>query len=1195
MSTAVEFEPANAPLDGTNLIEASAGTGKTYNIVRLFLRLLLEPKLDGSKRKVGEILTVTFTRAATEELRERVRRLLQQALLACTDPDTAEPFLRDLIARLGVGPCRLQLLEALANFDEAPIFTIHGFCGRALSEFTFETRESFSGDVVTGAADLIRELVLDFWRRRIYPAPPSLVANLLENNFTPERLIALATLAVQRPEARLPEADCSETALLTERYEALFAEVVRLWQEQRTEVRALLVDAVEAGVLHKAVYHARSIELSCTAMDVLTRLGIKSAGSLDEALLRFLPQRLRDKTKANKRTPEHPFFSLWEDFALCQSEIAVEYSKIQNYLVTELVAEVRQKLPVRKDAEGILSYDDLVERIAAALTDPKRGPALKKGLRRRYSCALVDEFQDTDPLQWRIFSSLFGDAEYPLFLIGDPKQSIYGFRGADLHVYLEAARRADRRYTLLVNYRSTGPLLAAFNLLYARVNPFLIPGIEYHPVRPPESEQVPALMLGGVRAVPMRIVYPATPTGDFAVLTRGPAKDLIRDGVVAHVVDLLGKAARGEAALGERPVRPADIAVLLRTNREAEEMRQALELAGVRSVLRMERSLFDSDEARELFAVLRAVENPSRADYLREALATELLGWNASDLLGLEEDDRALSDQTVRFRRYRELWHQRGFMHMFQELLQSESVSERLLSLTEGERRMTNVLHLGEVLHREGRHRRGTELRMLGSETPANVPEEHLIRLESDEEAVQVVTAHLSKGLQYPIVIVPFGWSLRSWNAQDLICAHRSGDGQPLQLATSLLRGREPEAALADLNGVIARGTLEEELRLLYVAMTRARSHCTLVWGAIKASVDTAPAFLLHRRNDPEPMKGGNFAYVDPPELAADLIALVEAGRGNLEVGALHEALSNQAAAGDAPTVKPVELVARDFDRELPEPFRIRSFTSLAAAAGEAPAELPDHDIAVAGTAQPGDTVPPRRSVFSLPRGGRTGVFFHRVLELYFQGERTDLPELVREVATGFGLSDWTDVALTMVERALKVRVPLWEDRGVRDKEAGNAGREQPMAASFRLSDTSLADLPVSDCLTEMQFYYPAGVDYMTGFVDLVFRSGGRYYILDWKTNYLGDAEGDYAPQRLEAIMRRDAYHLQYKIYAHALDRYLSDRDPNYSYESAFGGIVYVFLRGLGERVDGSTGLFFVRPDAEQVRAFSIGEGGVPN
>ena len=1165
-----EFDPVSASLSGQSLIEASAGTGKTYNIVRLFARLLLEPDATGRVRRVAEILTVTFTRAATEELRDRIRRLLEELLEAAGDTEPASSaaadFAEALFSRVGRSVARGRLLQALADFDEAPIFTIHGFCRRALGEFAFEARESFQGEVIPALPGMLREVAADFWRSSAYPALPAVVAFCLSKKFVPDNLLPLLRVAISRPEAELPHVAGRSDLPAIVRYEEAHARAISAWKRNRAEVMALLADGAAAGGLNRGFYSGDGLLRLRSAMDVFAALGSPAPGEFDAILERLLPEVLSAKTNKGHPTPRHEFFALWQELHSAAETLKGELTEFLNHLTAEFVRFGREETPKRADALGVLTYNDLPTRLDNALRDPARGPALRVGLRRRYTCALVDEFQDTDPVQWRIFRDVFRGPGLSLFLIGDPKQSIYGFRGADLDVYLAAARASESRYTLRVNYRSTPRLLAAFNVLFSRPNPFRRSAIVYHSVRSPEESAAPELFVDGRSIVPLEILFPAGPDGSPISLNRGQAKDRAREGTINRIIELLEASREGRAMLGSRAVRPADVAVLVRTNREAEDMKRALERAGVRSVLRVDRSLFQSAEAEELYRILRAIENPSRGDFLREALVTEMLGRDAEGLFALEESETLLSDLMVEFRDYRDLWMRRGFMHMFQELLAHEKIPERLLAYPEGERRMTNLMHLAEVLHREGRHGRGAELRVLRGDDAGSVPEEHLIRLESDEEAVQVVTSHLSKGLQYGIVFVPFSWSLRPMAGDGLQCG-RLPDDDATVLLPSFLGGSDAEALRRKLESAAATQTMEEELRLLYVAVTRARSYCALVWGSIHGSLDTAPAHIFHDRSGPTPAftsSSKRDAGVPPEQLLVDLTELVQAGAGAITAGPLSPG-SGLHLRPESETRQVIAPAERSFERELEAPFHIRSFTSLTMENRVEP-ESPAHAEA---PSVPEPRVESRvKDAFSFPRGGRTGVFFHLVLEKYFRGERSDLQALVQRTALSFGLGDWADVALKIVERTLSLQIP---------------------AIKNSLRAVSLGDLPTEDCLTELQFYYPEEAGFMTGFADLVFFARGQYYLLDWKSNFLGPSLADYAPERLETVMRAEAYDLQYSIYAHALDRYLRLRDRAYSYSKSFGGVYYIFLRGLEDGPRGQTGVFFARPTEEEVRGFQAG------
>ncbi|MGH7822474.1 MAG: UvrD-helicase domain-containing protein, partial [Candidatus Binatia bacterium] len=434
-------------------------------------------------------------------------------------------------------------------------------------------------------------------------------------------------------------------------------------------------------------------------------------------------------------------------------------------LKLDLVEHVRREAAARKQRRNVMSFDDLLVRVRDALRGT-HGNALAARVRERYTAALIDEFQDTDPIQYEIFDRIWHRAGAPLFLIGDPKQAIYAFRGADVFTYLEGRKAAAAAHHLTVNYRSDPGLLAALNVFFAESpTPFRIPGIEYHPVDP-DPRRRDALGPPDEMTAPLRILFlgGSETKGKRRTITQPKVKEYLPRAVAGEIVRLLER--RSEIAAdkrGERrPIEPGDIAVLCRANWQARDVQAALQDLGVPAVLHGDRSVFESDEARDLLAVLEAIAEPSDPRLIRSALVTTLIGATANRLVELGDDDEEWDRYVACFVDWRDTWVERGFMRAFRRLLDEpvighEKVPARLLALPRGERRLTNVLHVAELLHKESvtGHRGPHELidwcrREIDDAPRAGelAPEELQIRLESDARAVTLTTIHKAKGLE---------------------------------------------------------------------------------------------------------------------------------------------------------------------------------------------------------------------------------------------------------------------------------------------------------------------------------------------------------------------------------------------------------------------------------------------------------------
>jgi exodeoxyribonuclease V beta subunit len=822
-------------------------------------------------------------------------------------------------------------------------------------------------------------------------------------------------------------------------------------------------------------------------------------------------------------------------------------------------------------------------------------------VRRKFRAVLVDEFQDTDALQVAILSGLFAEAGVPIFLIGDPKQAIYGFRGADIYSYLEASRRSQNVYTLTANRRSRPGLVAAVNAIFTqRPLPFLIPGIEFVPasaVRPPDASAGAALALWYLDSRRMR--------PDGRPVAKGVAEGFIARAVAADIARRLADARPG--------LRAGDIAVLVRTNRQARLTKAALARQRVPAVVCSAGDVFESPEAEELLRILAGIAEPSDPRRLRAALATAVMGAGVEEILACGLPEAGGDERLQRLRGYHQVWRSSGFMAMFRRLVSAEQVKPRLLGAPDGERRLTNLLHLAELLHRaesEESLGMGGLVKWLARRRRPEEPqrEEHQLRLESDAGAVQIVTIHKSKGLQYPVVYCPFAWDASTVGAQAFFY-HEPGAGHSLRLALEGEGGRGPMVQAE-------RERLSENLRLLYVALTRAEERLVMVWGRINLTETSAPAYLFHSAGEESPAA---------EDEEADVLERLRAAMGAKTDADLLKDLDNleRRAAGaiavvpvpappPAPALKPPSapgrpLACRRFDGAIDRAWKTASYTLLVRAAdhaGDGPAR--DHDAPALWPAPetPGEApaAPDEPVLFAFPRGARAGTFFHEILEKDDFAPETGAERrqrVLQALSAHRFESAWCDPVCRRVSDL--ARLPLG---------AGAAGPR-------------LAEVPAEDRRPEMEFYFPlkrltpqslerfftrfstaaSGAlgpafcrqlgrlefapleGYMKGFIDLVFRHEGRFFLIDWKSNHLGDRLEDYRRERLSARMQEELYTLQYHLYTLALHRYLALRVPGYRYEAHFGGVAYVFLRGVDPGRGPGFGVFSDRPAPDLVRA----------
>ncbi|UVE17936.1 exodeoxyribonuclease V subunit beta [Pseudomonas sp. LS44] len=1153
---------------GRSLIEASAGTGKTWTLTALYARLLLEQQLS-----VGQILVVTYTTAATAELRERIRARLAELLAIYAGTPSEDAFLSELHRRHPGEDARRRLLLAVHGFDEAAIFTIHGFCQRALQDAAFEAGGDFDSELTQDDREVLDALLADAWRHELVAAEPAWARFLAKQKITPATLRQQLRSHLGKPYLRIEPRELLAGDELSAAG-AAWEQAAQLWHR---DGQAWLASLLAHGGLSQSTHKLSKLALWGAELD---------AYFADPAALFGAPEALAKLGnavlhKASKKGFEAPHSPLGEAFDALATTLELALPAGQQQFIAlqvRLLDHLNAELPTRKAAQRLLAFDDLLNRLDQALQGPV-GDDLASTLRSQYPLALIDEFQDTDPVQYAIFERIYRDGG-DLCFVGDPKQAIYAFRGADLATYLQARDAAARRYDLPFNYRSTAQLIAALNRLFDRPQPFAERGLDYPPVSAGSKSRAQLVLPAEQGEAPLALVWLADEG-----LNKGRAGELAALDTAQRIAGLLAASVLGQAYFdqdGERtPLKGGDIAVLVASHREAASIAEELAMRGVPSVRRGRDSVWHSEEAGELGAVLAAYVEPGREGLLRYALATRLLGRDAAQLARCQDDEHAWDKERSDAEHYHQLWQQHGFMRLFRAWLDQEAVAERLLAGLDGERRLTNLLHLAELLQAESLQRPGLEalLAWLNAQRGSEgAGEDALLRLESDAERVQIVTIHTSKGLEYPLVFCPFLWDGRLLGPHTSSARCHDEDGQPLlDLGSARLDERLQQAR---------REVFAEKLRLTYVALTRARDRLWLHWGPVavpKAKKDgglpeeglhsSALAWLLHGRHalgaDPLGELAAHLQDNHGAQLAAEVDALAASSEGLIARLPLlgHEA----SAAGEQRGAAPALL--QRFTRSLSSAWRIGSFSGLAAGLHM---EAPDRDHLVMP-----DASEPGLGFFAFPRGARAGTCLHAILEDWARGKGA-LTELVEPALSAHGISAelWGAIAVEQLQQVLDSDL---DGHGLRLSALAPARRLPELGFTFPVGGLDVLRLrailtdpamglaePLREAAGRLEFDSLKG--FLKGFIDLTFEHDGRWYIADYKSNWLGPDVSYYGGDRLVQALAGEHYYLQYLIYLVALRRFLRQRLADFRDEQ-LGGAFYLFLRGMP-----TAGVYFARP-----------------
>ena len=1185
------LDPFIIPLESINLIEASAGTGKSWTVTLLYLRLILEKGLT-----VDQILLVTFTDAATKELRDDIRKRLTEALVAFEDNHYSidDEYTRLIVNTKTSDKSELirRLKQAKLSLDEAAIFTIHSFCQRALTENAFQAGLPFESELMDDDRELMQKLTDDFWRRNFNKAPSALLFKLQQKSITPDSLLNDIYTAVGKPYLELygpqdNEPDSEKWIKLETQFQA----AMTCWSKQRDEVIALLKNPDLEEAYYKVL--ADNCDVIFSLMNNYACL--KQLPSAIDSKTDWLGT--KEKTKAKFDTIEHPFFQLWQDFLDSWAILNASSDAFLYQIRIRLLKYLQEELPKEKRRLGVLSFDDLLLQLQKSL---RINPELAAGLRKKYKAALIDEFQDTDPIQYEIFSRIFANQpKHAVFLVGDPKQAIYSFRGGDIHTYLKAKSDTleENHYTLKTNWRSHPDLISAFNCLYsASENPFRDEDIKYNIVD--AGNIVTDKLITPDKRCPLSF-WKADVTGESSGencienSTEKKSAPIIREeiahAVAGDIAELLNAAQKGQAKIGENAITGGDIAILIRSHTQGDLIKQALSARGIPSVQSSKDSIFQTNEANEIHRLITAIAEPQREDNLRRALVTELMGYNAEDLLSFEKDSNAWEDKLLAMQQWHHLWQKKGFLPMMHSLMHTEKTHQHLLNYDDGERRLTNLIHLSELIHKQSKRQSLSMeevLRWLHKQQENADSKEAELRLESDDKLVKIVTIHKSKGLEYPIVYCPFvGIGSRAMGSNQLFIFHKDEKacleiGSPDLKQHQLIKTEEARA---------------EETRLLYVALTRAKYQCTVVCipEAISGTPDkTALGWLLSNGKSIQPGRAkaalkNNEAYYQAYNEQLDKLASTGAAT-LIDLPVYDKKLCYH------PIQTEQELTARSFTAKIIQQAQITSFSGLTAAAHT---ENPDYD-SQAIQESPTQIIP---SDDEFPKGATAGTALH---EIY---ENLDFIQPINEqidVVSGV-LNKWLfdakheKAATTLIDNSL--RVLLLEDFSLQKLAKDN--RLDEMEFYLPLEELQIDNLKqilfkhlpkewqvVRNAVETLDFKQVEG--YLKGFIDLIFEHQDKYYLADYKSNTLND----YDQESLLKTMADSHYYLQYLLYSVALHRYLQKRIAQYSWDTHFGGAYYLFIRGMNPeeksvKIGGggyntvSSGVFFHKPDRELIEA----------
>lgn len=1176
------LEPMTFPLHGARLIEASAGTGKTFTIAGLYLRLLLGHGSAETRHRVpltvDQILVVTFTEAATAELRDRIRARIHDARIAFARGQSSDPVIQPLLNEFDDHKQAAEiLLQAERQMDEAAVYTIHGFCQRMLTQNAFESGSRFNNEFVTDESHLKAQVVADYWRRNFYPLPFTLAGEIRQLWGSPSALLSDisnyltgAPLSLSVPAMKGSLADLHTENL--KKIDGLKAQ----WRESQDDFLTLISDSD----INKRSYTKKSLPTWLEAVNAWAATETTGYDYPDK-LEKFAQNVLLEKTPKGS-APQHAVFEAIETFLANPVSLKAP-------LLAHAIEHCRAMLANAKNQKQWLSFDDLLTQLSASI-DTDESELLAARIRTLYPVAMIDEFQDTDPLQYSIFSRIYlNNPECGLFMIGDPKQAIYGFRGADIFTYIKARNQVSAHYTLGTNWRSSADMVQAVNQVFALPDsPFIYDSdIPFLPVKYSPNAEKRIWTMGGQKQPALTYWLQEA---DDKPLPKGEYLTRMAEATASQIQTILTQAQQGQACLvnGEKQkaVQAGDIAVLVRTGSEGRMIKQALADQGIASVYLSNRdSVFTSSVAQDLQRLLQAVLTPENDRALRASLASELFALDAASLDALNNDEVVWENAVNEFKEYRKLWVQRGVLPMLRAVISKRHIAERLLEEgassqgENGERVLTDLMHIGELLQQASNELDSDHglLRWLAqsisdAENGLGGSDDQIQRLESERNLVQIVTIHKSKGLEYDLVFLPFVFSYRE--ASEAKYYDAANDRTVLDIT-----GNDASMKQAD------KERLAEDLRLIYVALTRAVYACFIGASPLRNGRSTKEPTGVHRSAIGYLIQNGQEGGIN------DLHQGLTKQQDELDCVVVADPPQQLEDKYVAPQEEIQDLSAKELQNPIDRNWRITSYSGLVKqgsyhAEHDATIEITGFDIDSSEEQDEADLVEPERSIFTFPRGARPGTFLHSLFE---EIEFTQPATTAENTQIILGLmeseqldEEWLPILQQLIDTVLAT--PL-DGKSLLLNQKAPSQRLVEMEFLLPIEVLSAPALnrviqrhdPLSAKAGDLGFQTVQGM--LKGFIDLVFEHQGKYYVLDWKSNHLGDDVTSYHGEALKSAMADHRYDLQYQIYALALHRFLRSRLANYQYEQHFGGVYYLFLRGMDGQSD--HGIFAAKPTLE--------------
>jgi exodeoxyribonuclease V beta subunit len=1102
------FDLYSENLDGTKLIEASAGTGKTFTLSGLYIRYIVEKKL-----MPDQILVLTFTTAATAELKTRLREQLIQCrnhLLGSELVDSKEKQLYALYESYRGQETALKQVEfALLCFDQAAIFTINSFCQKIIDDFNSDCGSPVFDELIV-IKDYVKKFVYEFWRKQQKTTAVEFLATVPAIDKVIKKFIAM--LNKNHYQHIKPQLDWND---LQDLYQD-FGDLAIQWREQKEA----LLDYVLSGDFNGNSYSFKKREKYRQEMDIFFT-------NFSGSVIKFCADFIESKLKKNISLKPMPiFFNKFETF---YNKVFYSYgsgSSGNNIAISylfECFQYVQKQLTDIRVEQGKFNYSDQIQVVHDGVCN---NPNLVNSIANQWQCIMVDEFQDTDGLQLEIFEKCFNNGKHDLIYVGDPKQAIYDFRGADVFVYNKAKEHTKTQFNLATNWRSSDKMLAASNAMFNYENSFKFPWLSFAPSLAKSDQEFQ-----------LDDIYPPVAIIDSEIENR---KTVLVNEIKRFLLS---------ANVNCEQIKPESCAILVKANKDAIELYEHLLSCNLDVSLWSESGVFTTLVAKQIYYLIRALNYPSQ-----DNIFTTLHGLFFEKSLN-QLQQLNMENVLVEFIDYRLEINRLNIVTVIEKIFENKDVYSRILKRIDGERHFTDLQQIIELMQEQvdqGSNANQMEQWLATQIQQAEFMEnddQRKRRIESDNKKISIMTIHKSKGLEFDHIFIPYADKINNKlpseniNLRACLATHDDNNG--------LLYWRHSNTAF---NGY-TREKQAENVRNLYVAITRARHRVYLGVDKKAKTYDQLPIAQLLKQIE------GN------DDLCSTVIPC-------------QPIIQND-------KVQAVKLTKpKDFQRSINKPLSIYSFSGLSKKQGIIHQEIDEPEVELINESlDEKDAEIDYSDYFQFPKGSKSGTMQHEVLEnLDFNANTETIYQEVQQQLKSYQFDEkWQDCLRLQIEKILNTR--LWQ-KGPKLSELNHTVDEM----EFMLPVGSITNKTIGDWLsthrkTTTLFNQEHLQGYLTGFIDLIFEFKNKFYIIDYKSNYLGKSIDYYTSDNIKDAIEHHYYDLQYLLYSVALVKYLSLKIDDFSYADHFGGIAYIFTRGVNGEV--GQGIYATLPDEKLIESMS--------